>query len=183
MNSLPTHKRRRRLCTTSTATLDCRLRTSPSTRRCAASRSTTSLRRSKCSPTSDGWCEQAARSSARSRIVAFRRKPSAAGWRRTTSSIARSSRRTFGWPAVGPSRPCNGARPHSIEEIRSRGLGASRRLKRSALPSTRWTTHCDGIALEEATGATVHGDVPIGAVVLVGGEVIARRHNERERFG
>jgi len=40
-----------------------------------------------------------------------------------------------------------------------------------------------GIALEEAAGATVHGDVPIGAVVLVDGQVVARRHNERERSG
>ncbi|HVB06113.1 MAG TPA: tRNA adenosine(34) deaminase TadA [Acidimicrobiales bacterium] len=39
------------------------------------------------------------------------------------------------------------------------------------------------IALEEARAALAHGDVPIGAVVLVGGEVVARRHNERERLG
>lgn len=29
--------------------------------------------------------------------------------------------------------------------------------------------------------ATAHGDVPIGALVVVGGEIVARRHNERER--
>jgi tRNA(adenine34) deaminase len=40
-----------------------------------------------------------------------------------------------------------------------------------------------GIALEEGAAAMVHGDVPIGAVVLVDGEVVARRHNERERSG
>jgi tRNA(adenine34) deaminase len=40
-----------------------------------------------------------------------------------------------------------------------------------------------GIALEEAAAGLVHGDVPIGAVVLVGGAVVARRHNERERSG
>jgi tRNA(adenine34) deaminase len=40
-----------------------------------------------------------------------------------------------------------------------------------------------GIALEEATAALGHGDVPIGAVVLVDGDVVARRHNERERSG
>jgi tRNA(adenine34) deaminase len=40
-----------------------------------------------------------------------------------------------------------------------------------------------GIALAEATAAPSHGDVPIGAVVLVDGEVIARRHNERELLG
>ena len=37
------------------------------------------------------------------------------------------------------------------------------------------------LALDEARAALVHGDVPIGAVVLANGEVVARRHNERER--
>jgi tRNA(adenine34) deaminase len=36
------------------------------------------------------------------------------------------------------------------------------------------------IALDEARAALVHGDVPVGAVVVVDGEVVARRHNERE---
>jgi tRNA(adenine34) deaminase len=38
-------------------------------------------------------------------------------------------------------------------------------------------------ALDEAGTALAHGDVPVGAVVarLRDGEVIARRHNERER--
>ncbi len=38
------------------------------------------------------------------------------------------------------------------------------------------------LALVEAHAAAEHGDVPIGAVVvrLVDGEVLARRHNERE---
>ena len=40
-----------------------------------------------------------------------------------------------------------------------------------------------GLALEEAAAAIVHGDVPIGAVALVDGEVVARRHNERELTG
>lgn len=39
------------------------------------------------------------------------------------------------------------------------------------------------IALEEAERALDHGDVPVGAVVAVDGEVIARRHNEREKTG
>ncbi len=39
------------------------------------------------------------------------------------------------------------------------------------------------LALAEARAALAHGDVPIGAVALVGGEVIARRHNERELTG
>ena len=40
-----------------------------------------------------------------------------------------------------------------------------------------------GLALEEATAASAHGDVPVGAVVLRDGEVIAQRHNERELTG
>ena len=41
------------------------------------------------------------------------------------------------------------------------------------------------VALEEARAAVGHGDVPIGAVVarLDSGEVVARRHNERELQG
>ncbi len=38
-------------------------------------------------------------------------------------------------------------------------------------------------ALAEAALASQHGDVPIGAVVLRDGVVIARRHNERELTG
>lgn len=40
-----------------------------------------------------------------------------------------------------------------------------------------------GRALDEARAALAHEDVPIGAVVLLGGSVIAARHNERERLG
>ena len=36
------------------------------------------------------------------------------------------------------------------------------------------------VALEEASAALAHGDVPIGAVVVRGDTVVARRHNERE---
>jgi tRNA(adenine34) deaminase len=36
------------------------------------------------------------------------------------------------------------------------------------------------IALEEARIALDHGDVPVGAVVVCDGHVVARRHNERE---
>ena len=36
------------------------------------------------------------------------------------------------------------------------------------------------LALDEAGAAVAHGDVPIGAVALVDGRVIASRHNERE---
>jgi tRNA(adenine34) deaminase len=37
-----------------------------------------------------------------------------------------------------------------------------------------------GLALEQAALAPAHGDVPVGAVVLLDGEVLAARHNERE---
>jgi tRNA(adenine34) deaminase len=37
-----------------------------------------------------------------------------------------------------------------------------------------------GLALDEARAALAHADVPVGAVVLVDGQVVARRHNERE---
>jgi tRNA(adenine34) deaminase len=42
-----------------------------------------------------------------------------------------------------------------------------------------------GLALEEARAALAHGDVPVGAVIMrrADGEVLARRHNERERAG
>jgi tRNA(adenine34) deaminase len=39
------------------------------------------------------------------------------------------------------------------------------------------------VALDEASLATVHGDVPVGCVVVVDGQVVARRHNERELQG
>jgi tRNA(adenine34) deaminase len=37
-------------------------------------------------------------------------------------------------------------------------------------------------ALDEARAALEHEDVPVGAVVLVDGQIVARRHNERERL-
>lgn len=40
-----------------------------------------------------------------------------------------------------------------------------------------------GAALDEARLALAHGDVPVGAVVVMGGEIVARRHNERELTG
>jgi tRNA(adenine34) deaminase len=39
------------------------------------------------------------------------------------------------------------------------------------------------LALVEAGAAVAHGDVPVGAVALVDGRVVASRHNERERTG
>ncbi|RMH81885.1 MAG: nucleoside deaminase [Actinomyces sp.] len=38
-------------------------------------------------------------------------------------------------------------------------------------------------ALAEARLAVDHGDVPVGALVVVGGRIVARRHNEREHLG
>jgi tRNA(adenine34) deaminase len=40
-----------------------------------------------------------------------------------------------------------------------------------------------GLALAEAAAAMAHGDVPVGAVALHNGRVIAARHNERQRSG
>ena len=37
-----------------------------------------------------------------------------------------------------------------------------------------------GLALEEARAALMHGDVPIGALVLFEDRIVAQRHNERE---
>jgi tRNA(adenine34) deaminase len=40
-----------------------------------------------------------------------------------------------------------------------------------------------GVALEQAALAPGHGDIPIGCAVVVDGQVVARRHNERELQG
>lgn len=40
-----------------------------------------------------------------------------------------------------------------------------------------------GRALAEAEAAVAHGDVPVGAVAVVDGAVVAARHNERELRG
>jgi tRNA(adenine34) deaminase len=39
------------------------------------------------------------------------------------------------------------------------------------------------LALDEAAKAVAHDDVPVGAVVVLGGRVVAQRHNERELAG
>ena len=47
-----------------------------------------------------------------------------------------------------------------------------------------WTTPRPWrLALAEAAAAPAHGDVPVGAVALVDGRVVASRHNERELTG
>ena len=40
-----------------------------------------------------------------------------------------------------------------------------------------------GLALDQAAAAAAHGDVPVGAVALLDGRVVAARHNERELRG
>ena len=39
------------------------------------------------------------------------------------------------------------------------------------------------LALDEARAALEHGDVPVGAVALIAGEVVAADHNRREQLG
>jgi tRNA(adenine34) deaminase len=43
--------------------------------------------------------------------------------------------------------------------------------------------HAMGLALAEARSAIEHGDVPVGAVAQVAGEVVAADHNRREQLG
>jgi tRNA(adenine34) deaminase len=46
-------------------------------------------------------------------------------------------------------------------------------------PDEHWMSH----ALAEASAALAHDDVPVGAVVIHEGRIIAARHNERELTG
>jgi tRNA(adenine34) deaminase len=43
--------------------------------------------------------------------------------------------------------------------------------------------HLMALALDEASAALAHDDVPVGAVVACEGEILSRRHNERELRG
>jgi tRNA(adenine34) deaminase len=52
----------------------------------------------------------------------------------------------------------------------------------SAVESSQWEPAMR-VALDEARAALDHDDVPVGAVVVRDGEVIAARHNERELAG
>jgi tRNA(adenine34) deaminase len=45
------------------------------------------------------------------------------------------------------------------------------------------TEEAMAIALDEAARAAASGEVPVGAVVLASGDVVAQRHNEREALG
>ena len=70
-------------------------------------------------------------------------------------------------PPAGEERPAGG-QGDGVEPVASRAVDLDAAM---------------GLALEEAALAATHGDVPVGAVVLRDGEVIAQRHNERERTG
>jgi tRNA(adenine34) deaminase len=48
------------------------------------------------------------------------------------------------------------------------------------LPPARSDDDAMALALAEARAAAVEGEVPVGAVVIAGGRVVAARHNERE---
>ena len=50
-------------------------------------------------------------------------------------------------------------------------------------PSNLTVEQAMGLALDEARAALEHDDVPVGAVVIHDGAVIAARHNERELHG
>lgn len=54
---------------------------------------------------------------------------------------------------------------------------AASEIPRSVSPEE---LHAMGVALDEARLALVHDDVPVGAVALVNGVIVAQRHNERE---
>ena len=74
-----------------------------------------------------------------------------------------------------PNRCRSGRRPSGPD-------GRSRRSSRRRAPRyVAWTTSGDAAALEQAGSPS--GDVPIGAVVVVDGAVVAARHNERELTG
>jgi tRNA(adenine34) deaminase len=49
--------------------------------------------------------------------------------------------------------------------------------------ATQAETSAMSVALDEARAAASEGEVPVGAVVLMGMEIVARRHNEREALG
>ena len=54
-----------------------------------------------------------------------------------------------------------------------------------AVPPVTGRRHCHGAGARSrgGQGALDHGDVPVGAVAVRGGRVIAARHNEREHAG
>ncbi len=62
-------------------------------------------------------------------------------------------------------------------------MGSNPTLSAMTDPPVTGFDEAMGIALDEARAAIEHGDVPVGAVVLTDGIVVARRHNERQLTG
>lgn len=57
-------------------------------------------------------------------------------------------------------------------------------IARDSVTSARLTDDAAmALALDQAREAVSHGDVPVGAVTLVDGRLVAARRNERERSG
>ena len=74
--------------------------------------------------------------------------------------------------------------PRQVRMLAAMGTGATGGTGvRSGSPDQARDDRLMGLALEEAGAALLHGDVPVGAVAVVGDEVVASRHNERERTG
>jgi tRNA(adenine34) deaminase len=69
------------------------------------------------------------------------------------------------------------------EGVSHEGEGAVRAVGDGLGEGVRSDEEAMEIALAEAALAGEHADVPIGAVVVRSGVVVARRHNERERTG
>lgn len=74
---------------------------------------------------------------------------------------------------------------HLGSALRRHRFGGAPDTFQPVTPSTDQHSYSEymGIALEEAEAAAAAGDVPVGAVVVVDGSVVARRHNEREAAG
>jgi tRNA(adenine34) deaminase len=104
--------------------------------------------------------------------------------------------------AHGPATPCAGHLRTALDRSSTRsgrGPSADDGLRFDRFPSGTWRLAYWGItraenpplsddaamdlALGEARVAAAEGEVPVGAVVLVDGRVVATRHNERERGG
>jgi tRNA(adenine34) deaminase len=78
-------------------------------------------------------------------------------------------------------RAAESARLEIVCWATNRGFKSHRLRQMTATPLT--DDAAMEIALAQARMAVTHGDVPVGAVSLVDGRVVAARHNERERLG
>ena len=98
-------------------------------------------------------------------------------------------------PETGPSTPRSAGRTGAPQARSATGPpgsgpgpdGEMPRVAVSAPPTAGGVGAADvramQAALDEARRAAGHGDVPVGAVVVVDGQVVAARHNEREATG